>query len=128
MLSPVKHLEGVRPIRNGCLIRNTLWFVKSTGNVAFLHLKYDGMFILNEWYAKILHFAVFRFLLRFVRLYMGRVKRIRLLSLRRAAKIQACLRIRAVSPEPPLLAHTSNESKGNFRQKARSLAPLNGWS
>ena len=28
----------------------------------------------------------------------------------RAAKVQASLRIRAVSPEPPLLAHTSSES------------------
>ena len=37
-------------------------------------------------------------------------------------------RIRAVSPEPPLLAHTSSESRGTFRQKARSLAPLNGWA
>ena len=34
----------------------------------------------------------------------------------------------AVSPEPPLLAHTSSESRGTFRQKARSLAPLNGWA
>ena len=41
----------------------------------------------------------------------------------RAAKVQASLRIRAVSPEPPLLAHTSSESRGTFRQKARSLAP-----
>ena len=38
------------------------------------------------------------------------------------------LPIRAVSPEPPLLAHTSSESRGTFRQKARSLAPLNGWA
>ena len=45
----------------------------------------------------------------------------------RAAKVQASLRIRAVSPEPPLLAHTSSESRGTFRQKARSIAPLNGW-
>ena len=44
----------------------------------------------------------------------------------RAAKVQASLRMRAVSPEPPLLAHTSTESSGTFRQKARSLAPLNG--
>ena len=36
--------------------------------------------------------------------------------------------IRAVSPEPSLLAHTSSESRGTFRQKARSLAPLNGWA
>ena len=46
----------------------------------------------------------------------------------RAAKVQASLRIRAVSPEPPLLAHTSSESRGTFRQKPRSLAPLNGWA
>ena len=44
----------------------------------------------------------------------------------RAAKVQASLRIRAVSPEPSLLAHRSSESRGTFRQKARSLAPLNG--
>ena len=46
----------------------------------------------------------------------------------RAAKVQASLRIRAVSPEPPLPAHTSSESRGTFRQKARTLAPLNGWA
>ena len=46
----------------------------------------------------------------------------------RAAKVQASLRIRAVSPEPPLLAHTSSEPRGTFRQKARSLAHLNGWA
>ena len=46
----------------------------------------------------------------------------------RAAKVQASLLIRAVSPELPLLAHTSNESRGTFKQKARSLAPLNGWA
>ena len=46
----------------------------------------------------------------------------------RAAKVQASLRIRAVSPEPSLLAHTSSESRGTFRQKARSIAPLNGWA
>ena len=60
---------------------------------------------------------------------MGRVKRIWYLSPMRAAKIQTSLRIRAVSSaEPPLLAHTSRESRGTFRQKARSLAPLNGWA
>ena len=42
--------------------------------------------------------------------------------------VQASLRIRAVSPEPSLLAHTSSESRGTFKQKARSLAPLNGWA
>ena len=45
-----------------------------------------------------------------------------------AAKVQASLRIRAALPEPPLLAHTSSESRGTFRQKARPLAPLNGWA
>ena len=58
--------------------------------------------------------------------YMGRVKRIWYLPPMRAAKVQASLCIRAVSPEPPLLAHTSSESRGTFRQKARSLASLNG--
>ena len=61
-------------------------------------------------------------------LYLGRAKRIWCLSPMRAAKVQASLRIRAVSPEPPLLAHTSIESRGTFRQKTRSLAPLNGWA
>ena len=59
---------------------------------------------------------------------MDRVKRIWHLSPMRASKVQASLRICAVSPEPPLLAHTSSESRGTFRQKARSLAPLNGWA
>ena len=59
---------------------------------------------------------------------MDRVKRIWYLSPMRAAKVQASLRIRAVSPEPSLLAHTSSESRGTFRQKARSLALLNGWA
>ena len=60
--------------------------------------------------------------------HLDRVKLIWYLSPMRAAKVQASLRIRAVSPEPPLLAHTSSESRGTFRQKARSLAPLNGWA
>ena len=59
---------------------------------------------------------------------MDRVKRLWYLLPIRAAKVQASLRIRAVSPEPSLLAHTSSESRGTFRQKARSLAPLNGWA
>ena len=60
--------------------------------------------------------------------HVGRVKRIWYLSPMRAAKVQVSLRIRAVSLEPLLLAHTSSESRGTFRQKARSLAPLNGWA
>ena len=59
---------------------------------------------------------------------MDRAKRIWYLSPMRAAKVQASLHIRAVSPEPSLLAHTSSESRGTFRQKTRSLAPLNGWA
>ena len=60
--------------------------------------------------------------------YLDRVKRIWYLSPMRAAKVQASLRIRAVSPEPSLLAHTSSESRGTFRQKTRSLALLNCWA
>ena len=59
---------------------------------------------------------------------LDRVKRTWYLSPMRAVKVQASLRIRAVSPESPLLAHTSSESRGTFRQKTRSLAPLNGWA
>ena len=54
--------------------------------------------------------------------------RIWYLSPVRAAKVQASLCIRAVSPEPPLLAYISSESRGTVRKKARSLAPLNGWA
>ena len=60
--------------------------------------------------------------------HMDCFKRIWYLSPMRAAKVQASLRIRAVSPEPSLLAHTSSESRGTFRQKARSVGPLNGWA
>ena len=60
--------------------------------------------------------------------YLDRVKRIWYLSPMRAAKVRASLRILTVSPEPSLLAHTSSDSRGTFRQKARSLAPLNGWA
>ena len=63
-----------------------------------------------------------------IALYLGRVKRIWYLPAMRAAKVQASLRIRAVSPEPLLLTHTSSESRETFRQKARSLTSLNGWA
>ena len=59
---------------------------------------------------------------------LDRVKRIWHLSPIRAANVQASLRIRAVSPEPSLLAQSSSESRGTFRQKTSSLAPLNGWT
>ena len=66
--------------------------------------------------------------LKIGQVYLDRVKRIWYLSPMRAAKVQASLRICAVSPEPSLLTHTSSESRGTFRQKVRSLAPLNGWA
>ena len=59
---------------------------------------------------------------------MDRIKQIWYLSPMRAVNVKASLRICAVSPEPPLLAHASSESRGTFRQKARSLAPLNNWA
>ena len=59
---------------------------------------------------------------------LGRVKPIWYSSPMRAAKVQASLCIRAISPEPPLLACTSSESRGTVRQETRSLAPLNGWT
>ena len=59
---------------------------------------------------------------------VDRVKPIWYLSPMRAAKVQASLRIRAVLPEPSLLAHTSSMSRGTFRQKARTLALLNVWA
>ena len=53
---------------------------------------------------------------------MDRVKRIWYLSPMRAAKVQASLRIRAVSPEPSLLAHTSSES-WNFQTENQIPGP-----
>ena len=73
-------------------------------------------------------FSTVHFANHLISCYMDRVKRIWYLLPMPAAKVQASLRIRAVSPEPPLIAHTSSESRGTFRQKARSLAPLNGWA
>ena len=63
-----------------------------------------------------------------VTIRLGRVMRIWYLSPMPEAKVQASLRICTVSPEPPLLAHAGSESRRTFRQKARSLAPLNGWA
>ena len=81
------------------------------------------VFVVRIW-----HKQVFSWYLFYGSYYLDRVKRIWYLSPMRAAKVQASLRIHAVSPEPPLLAHTSSESRGTFRQKARSLTPLNGWA
>ena len=66
--------------------------------------------------------------LNFCQNHMDRVKQIWYLLPMRAAKVQTSLRIRAVSAESSLLAHTSSESRGTFRKKTRSLAPLNGWA
>ena len=57
---------------------------------------------------------------------MGRLKWICYLWPMRAAKVEVSLCIRAVSPEPLLLTHTSSASRRTFTQKARYLAPLNG--
>ena len=75
------------------------------------------------WHHMFIYIHIYRYLW-----HMDRVKRIWYLSHMRAAKVQASLHIRAVSPEPPLLTHTSSESRGTFRQRARSLAPLNCWA
>ena len=80
---------------------------------------------INFCIGKYMHFMVPFWLLV---LYLVRVKRIWYVSPMRAAKVQASLRICAVLPDPPLLTHTSSESRGTFRQKARSQAPLNGWA
>ena len=74
------------------------------------------------------HSVFFFVVLKCHTFYMGHIKRIWYLSPMQAAKVQASLRIRTVSPEPPLLAHTSSESRGTFRQKARSLGLRNGWA
>ena len=78
------------------------------------------------WKTKLSNFYVI--FTNLANIHLDRVKRIWYLSPIRAAKVQASLRNRAVSPEPSLLAHRSSESRGTFRQKARSLAPLNGWA
>ena len=87
--------------------------------------KNDISFNINKL---ILIYMICFFLWSLLRFKLDRAKQIWYLSPMRAAKVQASLRIRAVSPEPSLLAHRSSESRGTFRQKARSLAPLNGWA
>ena len=54
---------------------------------------------------------------------MDRVKRIWYLSPMRAATVQASLRIRAVSPEPPLLAHTGSV-KRNVQTESQLPGPF----
>ena len=107
--------------------RKSTFSVSVSGMSELKH--FSTCWLLSSWYLnfKIVNYNITQFIGRDKTHYMGRVKRIWYLSPMRAAKVQASLRIRAVSPEPPLLAHTSSESRGTFRQKARSLAPLNGW-
>ena len=45
---------------------------------------------------------------------------------RRPAKAQASLRIRAVSPEPPLFAYIKYGSRRRFRPKINHVSPLDG--
>ena len=54
---------------------------------------------------------------------MDLVKPIWYLLPMRAAKVQASLRIRAVSPEPSLLAHTSSESRVNLQTESQIRGP-----
>ena len=66
----------------------------------------------------------------FLRTLIDRVKRIWYLSPMRAAKVQASLRIRKVSPEPSFDARSYKQwVKRNLQtEKARPLALLNGWA
>ena len=57
-------------------------------------------------------------------LYLSQLRRLWYLSHRRPAKAQASLRIRAVSPEPPLFVHLKCGSRRRVRPKIRHLAPL----
>ena len=54
-------------------------------------------------------------------LHKGRVKRICVLQHMRAATVQVSLRIRAVSQEPSLFAHTNMGPYYNLSQRARTL-------
>ena len=93
------------------------------GWINFIDKTTNGLFPPSrEWFQVYVNFYAIQ------KSHLDRVKRIWYLLPMQAAKVQASLRIRAVSPEPPLLAHRSSESRGTLRHKARSLAPLNGWA
>ena len=104
------------------LIQNFFW------HKCFIFCPISELFAAHFMTNLLLNIGKKIFYLVIYKLNMDRVKWIWYLSPMRAAKVQASLRIRTVSPEPPLLAHTSIESRGTFRQKTRSLAPLNGWA
>ena len=57
---------------------------------------------------------------------MSQLMRLRHLSHRRPVKVQASLRICAVSPEPSLFAHMKYESRGRVRPKKQASSPT-GW-
>ena len=57
---------------------------------------------------------------------ISQLMRLWYLSHRRPAKVQASLRIRAVSPETSLFAHMKYGSRRRVRPKIRHLAPLDG--
>ena len=58
--------------------------------------------------------------------HLSQFMRLWYLSHRRPSKAQVSLRIRAVSPEPSLFAHTKYGSRRRVRPKFRHLAPLDG--
>ena len=60
-------------------------------------------------------------------IHMDCVKRIWYLSPMWAAKVQASLRIHAVSPEPPLLAHTSGIKVKRNLQTESQICGLSEW-
>ena len=121
---------------DGAIIKNISTYPKlnicSHHMCSRLHKSSDLLSLLPSFAIKacriVLFTVFFGFLFTALAHHLGRIKRIWDLSPMQAAKVQANLRIRAVSPEPPLLAHTNSETRGTFRQKARSLAPLNGWA
>ena len=58
--------------------------------------------------------------------YLSQLMRLWYLSHRRPTKAQLSLRIRAVSPEPSLVAHMKYGSRRRVRPKLRHLASLDG--
>ena len=121
--------------RTSSLLKIFHIFVQFVADDLFKHVCYHDLINHLFIYFYLLFFCLFaaeRIILlekkEIYNLYLDRVMRIWYLSPMRAAKVQASLRIHAVSPEHSLLAHTSRESRGTFRQKARSLAALNGWA
>ena len=120
------HNYGEMKYPNTQLYNLFLWVLSLNKQiVAYLHNEYGVEVIKLKWCLEVILMKEKSVVNR---KYMDYDKRIWYISPMRAAKVQASLRIRAVSPEPSMLTHTSSESRGTFRQKARSLAPLSGWA